>query len=155
MKKGVIRPLVICLFSNNDSILVAEGYDSVSKEYYYRPIGGGIEYGELSSDALIREIQEEIKARITNLEYLGTLENIFTYNGEIGHEVVMVYDATFVDTSLYKTSSFNGEEDDGTIFKLFWKPVSDFQNGKLRLVPENLLELILEREIKTTADSFK
>lgn len=60
-----------------------------------------------------------------------------------------------VDTSLYKTSSFNGEEDDGTIFKLFWKPVSDFQDGKLRLVPENLLELILEREIKTTADSFK
>ncbi|MGD7044591.1 NUDIX hydrolase [Jeotgalibacillus proteolyticus] len=145
MKKGVIRPLVICLFSNNDSILVAEGYDSVSKEYYYRPIGGGIEYGELSSDALIREIQEEIKASITNLEYLGTLENIFTYNGEIGHEVVIVYDATIVDTSLYKTSSFDGVEDDGIIFKLYWKPVREFQNGNLQLVPENLLGLIQER----------
>ncbi|MCM3619685.1 NUDIX hydrolase [Sutcliffiella horikoshii] len=139
MKKGVIRPLVICLFRNNNSILVAEGYDTVSKEYFYRPIGGGIEYGELSSDALVREIQEEIKTSITNLEYLGTLENIFTYNGEIGHEVVMVYDATFVDSSLYKTSTFEGEEDDGTIFKLLWKPVSEFQNGKLRLVPEKLL----------------
>ncbi|MBU7595936.1 NUDIX hydrolase [Metabacillus halosaccharovorans] len=145
MKKGIVRPLVICIFSNNDSILVAEGYDSVSKEYYYRPIGGGIEYGELSSDALIREIQEEIKASITNLEYLETLENIFTYNGELGHEVVLVYDATFVDTSFYETSSFDGVEDDGTIFKLFWKPVSEFKNGKLRLVPENLLELIQER----------
>ncbi|CAG9623285.1 NUDIX hydrolase [Sutcliffiella rhizosphaerae] len=139
MKKGVIRPLVICLFRNNNSILVAEGYDTVSKEYFYRPIGGGIEYGELSSDALVREIQEEIKTSITNLEYLGTIENIFTYNGEIGHEVVMVYDATFVDSSLYKTSIFEGEEDDGTLFKLLWKPVSDFQNGKLRLVPEKLL----------------
>ncbi|MDG5472745.1 NUDIX hydrolase [Jeotgalibacillus sp. ET6] len=145
MKKGVIRPLVICLFSNNDSILVAERYDSVSKEYYYRPIGGGIEYGELSSDALIREIQEEIEASITNLEYIGTLENIFTYNGEIGHEVVMVYDATFVDTSLYKISSFDGVEDDGTVFKLYWKPVREFQNGRLQLVPENLLGLIQER----------
>lgn len=142
LKKGIIRPLVICLFSNNDSILVAEGYNSVSKEYYYRPIGGGIEYGELISDAFIREIQEEIKARITNLKNLGTIENIFTYNGELGHEVVMFYDATFIDTSLYETSSFDGVEDDGTIFKLFWKPVSEFKNGKLRLVPENLLGLI-------------
>jgi hypothetical protein len=76
---------------------------------------------------------------------LGTLENIFIYNGDIGHEIVMVYDATFVDTSLYKTKSFEGQEDDGTIFKLFWKPVRDFQNAKLRLVPENLLGLIQER----------
>lgn len=144
MKKGIIRPLVICLFINNDSILVAEGYDSVKNEYYYRPIGGGIEYGELSSDALIREIHEEIEEDITNLKYLGTVENIFTYNGDVGHEVVMVYDATFVDNSVYKTNSFEGKEDDGTIFTLFWKPLSEFQNGKLRLVPENLLTLIQE-----------
>lgn len=144
MKKGIIRPLVICLFSNIDSILVAEGYDSVKNEYYYRPIGGGIEYGELSSDALIREIHEEIEEDITNLKYLGTVENIFTYNGDVGHEVVMVYDATFVDNSVYKTNSFEGKEDDGTIFTLFWKPLSEFQNGKLRLVPENLLTLIQE-----------
>ncbi|WP_066190451.1 MULTISPECIES: NUDIX hydrolase [Gracilibacillus] len=145
MKKRVIRPLVICLFSNNDSILVAEGYDTVMKEYYYRPIGGGIEYGELSSEALKREVQEEIKASITNMEYLGAIENIFTYNGEIGHEIVMVYDAIFNDSSLYITSCFNGEEDDGTTFKLLWKPISEFQSGNLQLVPEKLLEIIRER----------
>ncbi|MGE8079866.1 NUDIX hydrolase [Peribacillus loiseleuriae] len=142
MKKGVIRPLVICLFKNNDSVLVAEGYDSVKGENYYRPIGGGIEYGELSSDALIREVKEEIGADIYNLKYLGTVESIFSYNGDIGHEIVIVYDATFVDTSFYRTKSFEGEEDDGTIFKLIWYPLSEFQKGKLRLVPENLLELI-------------
>ncbi len=142
MKKGVVRPLVICLFRNKESILVAEGYDNISKEYYYRPIGGEIEFGEMSSDALKREIQEEIKASITNIEYLGTLENIFSYNGEIGHEIVLVYDVTFVDTSLYKKSYFEGIEDNGKIIKLFWQPLSEFQNGKLRLVPENLLALI-------------
>ena len=45
MKKGIIRPLVICLFKKGDTILVAEGYDPVKDDYYYRPIGGG----ELSS----------------------------------------------------------------------------------------------------------
>lgn len=40
MKKGIIRPLVICLFKKGDTILVAEGYDPVKDDYYYRPIGG-------------------------------------------------------------------------------------------------------------------
>lgn len=41
MTKGIIRPLVICIFKRDDTILVAEGYDSVKDDYYYRPIGGG------------------------------------------------------------------------------------------------------------------
>ncbi|CAG9619921.1 NUDIX hydrolase [Sutcliffiella rhizosphaerae] len=142
MKKGKIRPLVICIFKYKDSILVAEGYDSVNESYYYRPIGGGIEFGEWSSDALIREIREEINTEIDNLEYIDTIENIFTYNGEIGHEIVVVYNAAFVDDTFYKTSSFEGEEDDGTIFKLIWVPVRDFQRGKFKLVPEKLLKVI-------------
>ncbi|MDL4842326.1 NUDIX domain-containing protein [Aquibacillus rhizosphaerae] len=142
MKKGIIRPLVICIFSNNNSILVAEGYDTVKNEYYYRPIGGGIEYGELSSDALIREIHEEIEEEIVDLKYLGTIENIFTYNDDVGHEIVIVYDAKFVDNLIYKADSLEGKEDDGTIFTLWWKPITEFQNGKLKLVPKGLLELI-------------
>lgn len=83
MKKGVIRPLAICIFKNEESILVAEGYDSVKRDYYYRPIGGGIEYGEPGSIAVKREVYEEIEADITNLNYIGTVENIFTYNGDL------------------------------------------------------------------------
>ena len=30
---------------------------------------------------------------------IGTLENIFTFNGGAGHEIVQVYDASFVDIS--------------------------------------------------------
>jgi len=36
MKKKRIRPLAICIFRHNDRILVAEGYDSVKDEYFYR-----------------------------------------------------------------------------------------------------------------------
>ncbi|MFC0417778.1 NUDIX hydrolase [Cytobacillus solani] len=142
MKKGIIRPLVICIFQKDDSILVAEGYDSVKGDYYYRPIGGGIEYGEKSAEALIREVQEEIETDIFNLKYLGTLENIFTFNGEVGHEIVQVYDASFVDFSFYTEDLFEGKEDDGKIFKIMRLPISKFQNGELRLVPDGLLDLI-------------
>ena len=142
MKTGKIRALVICIFQKDDSILVAEGYDPVKGDYYYRPIGGGIEHGEKSAEALIREVREEIETEIFNLEYLGTLENIFTFNGEVGHEIVQVYDAAFVDPSFYTEALFEGKEDDGKIFKIMRLPISKFQNGELHLVPEGLLDLI-------------
>lgn len=145
MKKGVIRPLAICIFKNEESILVAEGYDSVKRDYYYRPIGGGIEYGEPGSIAIKREVYEEIEADIINLNYIGTVENIFTYNGDLGHEIVMVYEAEFADRTIYQKQSITGKEDDGTEFRLVWLPISEFSNGKLRLVPEALIDLIPEK----------
>ena len=77
MTASHIRPLAICIFRSNDRILVIEGYDSVKKQTFYRPLGGGINFGESSSAALVREIHEEIAADVADLEYLGTLENIF------------------------------------------------------------------------------
>ncbi|ASN04785.1 NUDIX hydrolase [Virgibacillus necropolis] len=142
MRKGIIRPLVICIFQKDDSILVAEGYDPVKKDYFYRPIGGGIEFGEKSSDALIREVDEEIDATICDLHYIGTIENLFTFSGDIGHEIVQVYDARFVDGSIYEKGSFIGKEDNGTTFKALWIALPEFRNGKSRLVPEELLDLI-------------
>ena len=34
--------------------------------------------------------------------FLFTLENIFTFNGEPGHEIVMVYDGRLVDEKLHE-----------------------------------------------------
>lgn len=142
MKQGQIRSIVICVFTKNNTILVCEGFDEVKQEYYYRPIGGGIDFGETSKEALIREVQEEINAKIEHVKYLGTIENIFTYNGMLGLEMVTVYDAVFIDETFYEKPVFFGQEDNGETFKLLWKPISDFEAGKLRLVPENLLRLL-------------
>jgi len=142
MRKGQIRAIAICVFRKGDSILVSEGFDEVKGNHYYRPIGGGIEYGETSSQAIKREVQEEIGANIKNLNYLGTIENIFTYNGDLGHEVVFVYDAEFIEKSFYEKPSFFGQEDNGVIFKLLWKPISEFTNNKLVLVPDGLVDLL-------------
>ena len=142
MKKGVIRPLAICIFKKSESILVAEGYDSVKKDYYYRPIGGGIQYGEKSLAALEREVHEEISAEIMNINYLGTIENIFTFDGELGHEIVVVYEAEFKDETFYDLDTFTGKEDDGSVFTLKWISINEFGSNKLRLVPDGLLGLI-------------
>ncbi|WP_040979518.1 NUDIX hydrolase [Oceanobacillus jeddahense] len=142
MRKGTIRPIAICLFKKDETILVAEGYDSVKENFFYRPIGGGIEFGEKSSDTLIREAKEELDADIANLQFLGTIENIFTFDGETGHEIVQVYDGEFIDKSIYDQSVLLVKEDDGKIHHAMWKPLSAFQNGKLCLVPEALYNLL-------------
>lgn len=137
----MIRPLAVCLFRRVDRILVAEGHDNVKGETFYRPLGGAIEFGEYATAALRREVREEIGAEIRDLEYIGALENIFEYEGQQGHEIVLVFDGAFVDASLYKRPELKGYEDDGAMFRALWKPVPDFRRSGL-LYPTGLLELI-------------
>ena len=149
MRTPKIRPIVLCLFRHGDRILVSRDYDSVKQEHYYRPLGGGIEFGETSRDAIIREIREELDAEIENLTCLGALENLFVLEGEPGHEIALVYDATFVDRSIYERDSLIGHEREiGLSFVAEWKSLDELRRDPARLVPEGLAALIAESEIK-------
>ena len=139
-----IRPLAICIFRDGDRILVGEGYDPVKRETFYRPLGGGIEFGERAEEALRREIREEIGAEIESVEYLFTLENIFTFNGEMGHEIVMIFDARLADENLYAQETIAGTEFDGTQnfpFKALWKRLDEF-GTEAPLYPNGLLSAL-------------
>lgn len=148
MKETRIRPIVIGLFVHNGCILVGDGYDPVKDQKFYRPLGGAIEFGEYSENALRREIQEELNAEITEIRYLGMMENLFTFDGIPGHEIVLVYDATFADRSRYAESSFIGDEG-GTPFTAEWLPPSAF-NAVTPVYPEGLLEFLFEKGILLT-----
>lgn len=139
-----IRPLAICLFSHNDKILVLEEHDPSNDKTFYRPLGGGIEFGEHSTETIHRELMEEIGAKVKKLVYLGTLENIFIYNGTPGHEIVQVYDGALVESGLYDQTEISGHESDENLFiKVRWKSLDEFGPGKSILYPEGLLELLV------------
>ncbi|PKO21180.1 MAG: hypothetical protein CVU38_16170 [Chloroflexi bacterium HGW-Chloroflexi-1] len=142
MQPNRIRPLAIGVFRHDSRILVFEGCDPVTQQTFYRPPGGGIEFGEYGHQALAREIREEIGAEIDGVCYLGTLENIFTLNGRPGHEIVRVYAASFVAQAFYERPEFDGREDDGSRFRCLWQPLAAFVTGQARLVPEELLALL-------------
>ena len=138
-----IRPIAICLFRHHDRILVAEGYDPVKKEAFYRPLGGGIEFGEYSEQTIERELQEEIGAEVCDLKYLGTLENVFVFNGSPGHEIVQVFDGSLKDEQLYEQTVILGQEADiEETFRAVWKRIDEFGNGKAILYPNGLLEML-------------
>ena len=140
MNQSRIRPLAICLFRNKEWILVVEGHDHIKNEYFYRPVGGGIEFGEYSHQTIQRELREEIGAEVKDIRYLFTLENIFVYNGETGHEIVLVYDGEFADPKLYERKSLDGQEDNGLPFVAVWKSLSEFGPGRKILYPNGLWE---------------
>jgi 8-oxo-dGTP pyrophosphatase MutT (NUDIX family) len=149
MSNEKIRPIAICIFLNDDRILVAEASDTRKNQIFYRPLGGTIEFGEHSQDTIRRELREEIGAEISDLHYLGTLENIFTYEGRRGHEIVLVYDARFIDQTLYEKELIEGfEVDIGKPFKIVWKGIEEFSSGQPPVYPDGLLELLAETRCK-------
>ena len=141
MKKPRVRAIVICVCRRGDRIPVSELRDIVKKETFYRPLGGTIEFGERGEAALRREFSEEINAELSDIRYLGTLENIFTCDGRRGHEIVLVYDGRLADESLYEQKAIRGNEL-GTPFLAVWKRLDEFGPSKPPLYPDGLLELL-------------
>ena len=142
MKIERIRALALCIVWRGEQILVSEGYDPDKPELFYRPLGGGIEFGERGHEAAAREMQEELGADLRDLRYLGTLESIFTYAGERGHEIIRLYAGTFTDPALYAQDEFVGHEAGYGDFKVIWRSLADFRDGQPPLYPDGLLEVL-------------
>lgn len=148
MKPNKIRVIAICVFHDGNRILAAEGYDTIKQQTYYRPLGGTIEFGERSEDTVRREIIEEINAEVSDLQYLGAIENIFIYEGEKGHELIQVYDGKLVDKTLYKKTFIQGIEQ-ASPFRAVWVDLDKLGPGFPPLYPTGLVELL--KNTKTPA----
>ena len=140
-KKPRIRAIAICIFRQGDRILVNQGYDRTQQVHFCRPLGGGIDFGEASEAAVVREIREELGVEMTAPKLLGVLESIYVYNGKPGHELVFVYDGQFVEQTLYDRAVLKAIEGDHP-FEARWRSLDEFRDGDPRLVPEGLWTLL-------------
>jgi len=115
---------------------------------FYRPLGGGIAFGEYGEDVIKREFREGIFTEIENVRYLGMIENIFEYRGETGHEIVLIYEADFVDQSMYSMNEIEGLEStnikEGKSRKVlaYWKTIEEIEEDGLPLFPERLTDFL-------------
>lgn len=138
-----IRPIALVLFRRADgAILAAPGFDKVKQQAFYRPLGGEIEFGEYAIDAARREIREELAAEIDDPKLLGVFENIFTFLGRNGHELVWVYEAAFQDPSFTERDVVYAFEGDAT-FEVHWVPMQRFTDGEVPLYPDGLLGALM------------
>ena len=137
---GYVRVKAVCLFLHNGRLLAIDDFDPTKQQRFWVPVGGRVEFGETSQQAIVREVREELRAEITDLTQLGVLENLFTFDGEQGHEIVFVYDAQFTDPQIYETEEIQGLEN-GEEFTAHW--IDPFApEGDRPLYPEGLPDLI-------------
>lgn len=146
-KQSRIRMKSLAWIEDQGMLFVVKMTDKVKKDEYYRPVGGSVEFGELAKDAVQREMHEELN---TEIEITGTpliLENLFTCDGEAGHEIDYFFPCRFVDEDFYKRKNFNLIEADGSHWPAMWVKLEDCLDGTLRLVPESLLEWYKTRQM--------
>lgn len=135
-----IRVKSLAWIEDQGKLFVVKMFDKFKKDYYYRPIGGSVEFGELALYAVKREVSEELN---TTIEITGSPmvhENIFTCDGEPGHEIVYFFPCRFEDNRFYEQKIFNLIEADGSNWDALWVKLTDCFSGTIRLVPESLLE---------------
>lgn len=106
---------------------------------FHRPLGGSIELGEQSVEAVVREIREELDATLVEPDLLGVLENVFVINGGTGHEVVFVYSGNFAETEAVPPAgrTFTDVDQPGWVE---WRPLSG--DPGVPLLPAGLQTLI-------------
>ncbi len=136
-----ITQQVICVFRRDNQILVREIYDKVEKTIVFRPLGGAINFGEYSQMAVMRHMTELLQMNIVNLQGLGMLENVYTYNGEKQHEIVFIYEAGFADYNTYDQDKIKITQGDYT-FEAEWVGLAEFRSGDVSIVPEQLLDFL-------------
>lgn len=123
-----------------DGRILAEklsGKHSKGEGVFYRPLGGTIELGETSIDALKREFMEEIGAEINIVNYIACIENIYSINGITRHELTQLYEAELVNESLYEKESIPVNEN-GRKSEAKWIPVISFIDEREVLFPAGL-----------------
>ena len=132
--------LALALIENSSGkFLFHEGTDSVKNEKFYRPLGGGIEFGETGTAAVVREFKEELDREIEVSELAGIFENIFTFEGKPGHEIVLLYRANF----------FTPEENDGydivesgrVVGRAVWRSIEEIRSAGAKIYPAGIERL--------------
>ncbi len=137
-----IRVLSLAVVRRGGDLLVVRGFDDVKDSDFFRPPGGGVEFGETAAEALEREMMEELDAKVSIVRLLGVNENLFTHLGRPGHEIVFLFETEFIDRSLYNRNELPLHEEGWAETVATWKPLGMFAGSGPRLVPEALFGVL-------------
>lgn len=99
-----IRVKALGLHWRDGRLLAAEVYDDAGRVKGVRPLGGGVEFGETSRAAVIREFKEELGIDVITVGEPFFFESIYVHEGSPGHEVLILFDVEF------PTGAFDGQD---------------------------------------------
>lgn len=139
-----IRLKALGLHWRDGKLLAAEVLDDAGRVKGVRPLGGTVEFGETAEAAVIREFEEELGIEVTVGGPPVFMENIFTHEGQVGHEVLAIFDVTFPAGSFASETRIAFTEDDGLTWFAEWFALDALDRpGGPQLYPEGLKAFLL------------
>ena len=96
-----------------------------STDCYYT-VGGGVQAGETTEEAAIREAYEETGLQLETERLVFLYEGFFTHNGKMHHEVGFHYLMKPLDAEID-----DGQQTDQKNERLFWLPIDQLENYNL------------------------
>jgi ADP-ribose pyrophosphatase YjhB (NUDIX family) len=131
--------------ATTDELLVSRlgPFPEDDEAVFFRPPGGGVEFGETTTEAVVREFDEELDATVRIEGFAGVVENRFAFAGEHHHEHCFVYLVAFADDARYEMASMHGVEDDGDVtYETEWATLDDLEPREEPLYPEGFRALL-------------
>ncbi len=151
---------VACVVTHGDRILLHRG----EMDSFYALPGGSVEFGETSTEALKREMREELSATVESGPLLWVVENFFEYLGHQCHEIGLYYRVNFSGESqrYAHLDEFEGTESNfikDRTFKLYfkWFGVKELCDADIRpaFLKAALLELPRQTQVITNREDTK
>jgi len=115
-----IRFKAIGLHWRAGRLLAAEVYDDDGQLKGVRPLGGTVEFGERADAALVREFSEELGVPARVAGPARFIENIYTHEGQTGHEILAVFDVAIPEEDLPPLGRFSFREANGQLCFADW-----------------------------------
>ena len=115
-----IRVIALGLLWRDGRLLVAEVRDDAGRLKGVRPLGGGVAFGETWRQALRREMREELGLDVVLRGEAQVIENIFSHEGETGHEIVFLAAVEADLSALPAGDAFAFREDHGAAQLARW-----------------------------------
>jgi ADP-ribose pyrophosphatase YjhB (NUDIX family) len=138
---NTIRPNALVIIRKNNLVLAVKETDAVTGKIFYRLLGGGIEFGESSSETIKRELREEINATIINERLLQTIENVFEFNSQKGHEITFLYQGEISEPEIIHQEKINILDKQDRYAE--WVPIEKIKNGQLILYPIEAVDYLI------------
>lgn len=130
---------VSAVIRNRDKILVHHS----AKIDHCTLIGGRIQEGEDSIEALKREVKEEIGFDTQYVCPIAIVENFYDAKDRYYHEILFVHELKFIDKSVYNLESYEPAEiEKKDVLKFKWIRLSD--DNEYKFVPKMLKKLLTE-----------
>lgn len=110
-EQGYFNHRVSAVIINDNKILAQRN----TKDNTYYLVGGRVQFGETTEEALVRELKEELNIEVKTYQPLWINEHFFNVNSNPFHEIGMYYIVDICNTGfIHYEKSFEKKEQDRT-----------------------------------------